>query len=143
MAESKSGHNCEVMKLQLTTDLLYFLVNQDYRYLYSKTLFDEEQDQIRISLTPTQTKPRVRQLPAMYDTFFSINREPVQMAEGIDDQTLVVVELEASLAVAFLDQVLQPLLAVSADSIIINIQAGQEVVQKRFERKPSSPDPTI
>lgn len=85
------------MKAILTCSVVRFLVLQGYKYCLSKTTVVEKKDaSVSITLTPVRSRPQTRFLPLDYDTYFSIMREPLQMAEGIDD-TEVLVNLEDSI----------------------------------------------
>lgn len=105
------------MKLQLTRDLVQFLYSQGYKYCYSRTIIDSE-DNICINLVPTVSRPYVRRIPADYDTFFALSREPWQMADGIDENTLVLMSLNKDLAIAYFKQVLRPLLKAPRLSVV-------------------------
>lgn len=108
------------MKLQLTAELLLFLLARDYRYCLSKTTLAATGNNVKITLTPILKQPRTRNLPNDYDTYFSLRREPTQMAEGIDEDTQVWVELNTPMAVAYLKDVLQPVL--NGGQAIIRLQ---------------------
>lgn len=82
------------MKLHLTLDILNFLVNEGYKYCLSATkVVGKKNPIVQIYLTPVVKKPLLRKLPSGFDTYFSLNREPWQMAAGIDSGTKVMVIL--------------------------------------------------
>lgn len=98
------------MKLQLTADLLSFLLARNYRYCLSKTTLAPNDNDVMITLTPILKQPRTRNLPQNYDTYFSLKREPAQMAKGIDNDTKVWVVLNSSMTIAYLKDILHPIL---------------------------------
>lgn len=109
------------MKLQLTADLLDFLARQGYRYFLSRTTTDALGHQTMITLTPVRLRLRTRCLPEPYDTYFAINREPVQMAEGIDGDTLVFAELDRPAVMAYFKEVIRPLLHKKPVGLVIRL----------------------
>lgn len=80
------------MQTILTSTLLEFLSRQGYKYFLSKTTVSEtlEGSSIKIMLTPVVNRPDIRSLPEGFDTYFQINREPRQMAQGVDDTQIIV-----------------------------------------------------
>jgi hypothetical protein len=85
------------MKIPVTPALLKFVISKGFRYCYSKTTcIDTAEADVSITLTPVTKSPRIRRLPKAYDTFFSIHKEPVQMASGID-RTVVFFDLDKSI----------------------------------------------
>ena len=80
------------MQTILTPTLLEFLSRQGYKYFLSKTTVSEtlEGSSIKIMLTPVVNRPDIRSLPEGFDTYFQINREPRQMAQGVDDTQIIV-----------------------------------------------------
>lgn len=80
------------MQTTLTPTLLEFLARQGYKYFLSKTMVIDKSDDfsIQIMLTPVVNRPDLRSLPEDFDTYFQINKEPRQMAEGIDDTQIMV-----------------------------------------------------
>ena len=74
------------MKTVLTPHLLGFLIERGYTYCLAKTQTTSKASaSVNITLTPVKVKPHLESLPAGYDTYFKITREPMQMACGIDD----------------------------------------------------------
>jgi len=74
------------MKTILTPHLLGFLIERGYTYCLAKTQVVSKTDaSVNITLTPVKVKPHLEDMPAGYDTYFKITREPMQMACGIDD----------------------------------------------------------
>lgn len=74
------------MKTVLTPHLLGFLIERGYTYCLAKTQnVSKANASVNITLTPIKIKPQLENLPAGYDTYFKITREPMQMACGIDD----------------------------------------------------------
>ncbi|XHR96203.1 hypothetical protein ACFJIV_05855 [Mucilaginibacter sp. UC70_90] len=98
------------MKVQLTADLPSFLLAHNYRYCLSKTTLATDADHVTITLTPTLKQPRTRNLLDACDTYFNLKREPAQMAKGLDEDTTVWVELNTTMAAAYLKDVLKPVL---------------------------------
>lgn len=94
------------MKLQLTSHLLLFLEKSGYRYFLSKTVPDAYgPDIIGITLLPISIRPNTRNLPKDFDTYFCINQEPKQMAEGVEG-TLIFVKMNADLSCAYIKYVI-------------------------------------
>ncbi len=91
------------MKITLTPPLLEFLLDQGYRYCFSKTTqLSYSQAQVCITLTPIKEKPSLRTLPVDADTFFALRREPVWMARGIDE-TIVLVKMPTAVLLPYVD----------------------------------------
>ncbi|QJD96688.1 hypothetical protein HH214_12795 [Mucilaginibacter robiniae] len=81
------------MSTLLTPILLNFLITQGYSFCLSKTQCVEAHDfETLITLKPVKYRPATRHLPLGFDTYFSLNQEPRQMAEGLMD-TLVMVDI--------------------------------------------------
>lgn len=79
------------MKTPLTPHLLGFLIERGYTYCLAKTRSTSKVNaSVIITLTPVKEKPVLENLPAGYDTYFKITREPMQMACGIDDTEIYV-----------------------------------------------------
>jgi hypothetical protein len=80
------------MQTTLTPTLLEFLNHQGYKYFLSKTMVTDSLNgfNIKVILTPVVNRPDVRSLPQGFDTYFQINKEPRQMAQGIDDTEVTV-----------------------------------------------------
>jgi hypothetical protein len=80
------------MQTTLTPTLLDFLARQGYKYFLSKTMVADTIGgfSIQIMLTPVVNRPDIRSLPEGFDTYFQINQEPRQMAQGIDDTKVIV-----------------------------------------------------
>lgn len=88
--------NIKSMITLLTPTLLEFLSANGYRFCLSKTIVTRSKDaDVAILLKPVKTRPLLKRLSLRFDTYFSINREPKQMAEGIDG-ALVIVEVTPS-----------------------------------------------
>ena len=82
------------MKTLLTPYLLGFLIEKGFTYCLARTLTESNSDAyLELTLSPVKIKPDLENLPLEYDTFFKITREPMQMANGIDD-TVVYVNLD-------------------------------------------------
>jgi hypothetical protein len=80
--------------LRFSKRLLQLLKDNGIRYCYLRTLADgRKPDVVNIILTPCLKKPDIRRLPKQYDTFFSINCEPQQMASCIDEDTHVYLDM--------------------------------------------------
>ena len=79
------------MKAILTHSVLHCLVLEGYKYCLSKTTNVQKPNaSVRITLTPIKSRPAIRHLPQGYDTYFSIIREPMQLANGIDDTEVLI-----------------------------------------------------
>jgi len=79
------------MKAILTRSVVRFLILQGYKYCLSKTTNIQHTDaSVCITLTPVKFRPVTRFLPQGYDTWFSIMREPLQLAGGVDDTEVLV-----------------------------------------------------
>jgi hypothetical protein len=97
------------MKTLLTPPLLKFLTGKGYRYCLSKTsIIQKDNAEVCITLTPVTYKPALKRLPKQYDTYFSIRREPVQMASGVDD-TLIMVDVNTQVLVSYINTLLSSL----------------------------------
>src|ERR1700761_9079855 len=77
------------MNVLLTPPLLAFLQNEGYTYCLSKTELQPVGDDVLIKLLPVHTEPDVTNIPQPYDTYFDIDDEPAQMADGVDGLTVV------------------------------------------------------
>ncbi|SDE95979.1 hypothetical protein SAMN05216464_11179 [Mucilaginibacter pineti] len=78
------------MKIQITPTLIDFLIKSGYHHCYSRTTLLGMKT--CITLTPVKKTPRLKFLPLAYDTYFQTKKEPVLMAQGIDDDTVVVID---------------------------------------------------
>jgi hypothetical protein len=89
------------MQAILTPAILDYLIEQGYRYCLSKTQgINGEGTSVIITLTPVVHRPRLEKLPIDYDTYFNIQREPRQMACGIDE-TEIFVELNETMRLQY------------------------------------------
>ncbi len=85
------------METILTPHALGLLIEQGYTYVLAKTKNVIKKDtSVSITLTPVKNKPRLEELPLEYDTYFKITREPMQMACGIDDTEILLIQPEES-----------------------------------------------
>ncbi|MBD1367090.1 hypothetical protein IDJ77_24985 [Mucilaginibacter sp. ZT4R22] len=79
------------MKALLTRSVVSFLVLEGYTYCLSKTSnISKAYASVCITLTPVKRRPDVRKLPEGYDTYFNIMKEPLLLAEGVDDTEVIV-----------------------------------------------------
>ncbi|MVN22888.1 hypothetical protein [Mucilaginibacter arboris] len=80
------------MKTILTKRLLGFLIKKGYKYCLSKTSFIDQQDapHIGIMLKPVKKHPLLQKLPKPYENYFTITREPLEMASGTSDAQVIV-----------------------------------------------------
>jgi hypothetical protein len=83
------------MKTILTPYLLGTLIEQGYTYMLAKTEnVIKEGSSISIKLMPVKYKPYLEELPLEYDTYFKITREPMQMACGVDDTEVLLINYD-------------------------------------------------
>lgn len=77
------------MKIPFTPQLLGDLIEKGYTYMLADTEVTQQTD-VTIVLKPVREKPDLNQLPAGYETFYKITREPMQLAcNGTDASTMV------------------------------------------------------
>ncbi len=82
------------MKTTLTPRLLGFLIKKGYKYFLSQTTrIDQEDACIAITLKPVKKHPLLQKLPQPFNAYYSITREPFQMASGVEN-TIIVVDLK-------------------------------------------------
>jgi len=94
------------MKIALTYSLLDFFKREGYTHCLSKTsCINDPQIDVRIDLTPVKQKPNLRVLPNQYDTFFNLNKEPVQMAAGVD-RTIILMDVSRDILLSYIKYVL-------------------------------------
>lgn len=80
------------MKIPFTPQLLGDLIEKGYTYMLANINADQLTD-MAIVLKPVREKPDLSRLPAGYETFYKITREPMQLAcNGID--TIIMVDYE-------------------------------------------------
>lgn len=80
------------MKIPFTPQLLGDLIEKGYTYMLANINADQLTD-MTIVLKPVREKPDLSRLPAGYETFYKITREPMQLAcNGID--TIIMVDYE-------------------------------------------------
>jgi PAS domain S-box-containing protein len=80
------------MKVPFTPQLLGDLIEKGYTYMLANVNADQLTD-MTIVLKPVREKPDLSRLPAGYETFYKITREPMQLAcNGID--TIIMVDYE-------------------------------------------------
>jgi hypothetical protein len=95
------------MKISLSYSLLDFFKEEGYNYCFSKTsCLNDPLIDVRIDLTPVRQRPDLRILPGDYDTFFSLNKEPVQMAAGVD-RTIILMDVSNELLLNYIKYVLK------------------------------------
>ena len=82
------------MKTVLTPYVLGSLIEQGYIYMLARTESIIKDGLVRIKLTPVKYKPRLEELPLEYDTYFKITSEPMQMACGVDETEIIVINEE-------------------------------------------------
>ena len=94
------------MKIILTPQLHEFLIKQGYQFCFSKTTnIQTTQAEVCITLTPVKFKPLLKLLPQSFDTYFNINAEPAQLANGVDD-TLIFVNVSLKTILQYFASVL-------------------------------------
>ena len=80
------------MKIPFTPQLLGDLIEKGYTYMLANINADQPTE-MTIVLKPVREKPDLSRLPAGYETFYKITREPMQLAcNGID--TIIMVDYE-------------------------------------------------
>ena len=83
------------MKTVLKPHILGSLIEQGYTYMLAKTEnVIKDGTSVSIKLTPVKYKPRLEELPLEYDTYFKITREPMQMACGVDDTEIILINVK-------------------------------------------------
>jgi hypothetical protein len=83
------------MTTKLTPRLLGFLIKRGYKYLLSQTsCINQEDAYIGITLKPVKKHPVLQKLPRPFQAYYNIIQEPVQMAFGLNN-TSVMVELSS------------------------------------------------
>ncbi|MGI4750618.1 MAG: hypothetical protein ACRYFB_08295 [Janthinobacterium lividum] len=79
------------MKTKLTPRLLGFLIKKGYKYFLSQTTcIDQEGAYVGIMLKPVKKHPLLQKLPKPFSSYYSIIQEPVQMAWGLHNTSIVV-----------------------------------------------------
>ncbi|MDF3076218.1 MAG: hypothetical protein K0S09_107 [Sphingobacteriaceae bacterium] len=77
------------MEATLTPQLLGELIEKGYKYTAAQT-HNLSNGTIKILLKPLREKPQLTLLPAGFDTYYRITREPLQMACGVDGTSIMV-----------------------------------------------------
>ncbi len=77
------------MKIPFTPQLLGDLIEKGYTYLLASTTSEPSTETI-VTLKPVRKKPVLVNLPEGYETFYKITREPMVMAAGITDTSIMV-----------------------------------------------------
>jgi PAS domain S-box-containing protein len=77
------------MKIPFTPQLLGDLIEKGYTYLLASTAAEASTETI-VTLKPVRKKPALVNLPEGYETFYKITREPMVMAAGITDTSIMV-----------------------------------------------------
>lgn len=79
------------MKTKLTPRLLGFLIKNGYKYFLSQTTrIDQEGACIGITLKPVKKHPLLQKLPEPFSAYCNVIQEPVQMALGVVNTTVMV-----------------------------------------------------
>lgn len=81
------------MTTPLNTRILGYLIEKGYGFVFAKNEEDTKTGTLTITLLPVREKPEVEHLPAGFETYYQITQEPMQMACGIDNATMVVIDL--------------------------------------------------
>lgn len=81
------------MTTPLNTRILGYLIEKGYGFVFAKNEEDIKTGTLTITLLPVREKPEVEHLPAGFETYYQITQEPMQMACGIDNATMVVIDL--------------------------------------------------
>ena len=77
------------MKIPFTPQLLGDLIEKGYTYLLASTAAEPSME-TALTLKPVRKKPVLYNLPDGYETFYKITREPMVMAAGITDTSIMV-----------------------------------------------------
>ncbi|MEO6498477.1 MAG: PAS domain S-box protein [Mucilaginibacter sp.] len=67
------------MNVTLTPQLLGDLIEKGYTYMLASTAFNADNDNTPVILKPVKKLPVLQNLPAGYETYYRITREPMQM----------------------------------------------------------------
>lgn len=81
------------MTIPLSTRILGYLIEKGYAFVLAKTEEDSEAGTVTVTLFPVREKPELEKLPEGFETYYHITQEPLQMACGIDNSTVVVIDL--------------------------------------------------
>jgi PAS domain S-box-containing protein len=77
------------MNIPLTPQLLGDLIEKGFTYMLASSPYPADSDNSPIILKPVKNLPVLQNLPAGYQTYYKITREPLQMACGIDNTTVL------------------------------------------------------
>ncbi|WP_431199105.1 PAS domain S-box protein [Mucilaginibacter sp. P25] len=79
------------MRTPLTSQLLGDLIEKGYEYVLVKINLNPQQDEaVDITLVPIKEKPELNKLPAGFETFYRITREPMQLVCGVDNTSIFI-----------------------------------------------------
>ncbi|MEJ6981466.1 PAS domain S-box protein [Pedobacter sp. P351] len=81
------------MTIPLNTSVLGYLIEKGYYFVLAKNEENDETGILTITLFPIREKPVVENLPHGFETYYHITQEPMQMACGIDNSTIVVIDV--------------------------------------------------
>ena len=81
------------MTIPLSTRILGYLIEKGYSHVLAKNEEDSETGILTITLFPVRQKPELENLPDGIETYYLITQEPLQMACGVDDSTVVAIDL--------------------------------------------------
>ena len=81
------------MTIPLTTRILGYLIEKGYAFILAKTEENSELGTVNITFRPVREKPALNMLPDGYQTYYHITQEPLQMACGVDNTTIVLIDL--------------------------------------------------
>ncbi|MBK0377974.1 PAS domain-containing protein [Mucilaginibacter segetis] len=77
------------MQIPLTSQLIGDLIEKGYTYMLANTSVDNT-DATTLVLKPIREKPHLNNLPDGFETFYKITREPLQLACGIENTTVLI-----------------------------------------------------
>lgn len=79
------------MRTPLTSQLLGDLIEKGYTYMLVKVMMSQQADEtVDITLVPIKQKPELNKLPANFETFYRITREPMQLACGAGNNNVYI-----------------------------------------------------
>ncbi len=81
------------MTIPLSTRILGYLIEKGYSHVLAKNEEDSETGILTITLFPVRQKPELENLPDGIETYYLITQEPLQMACGVDNSTVVAIDL--------------------------------------------------
>ncbi len=84
--------------VRFNNEIYELLIKCGFRYCCYKTIVNYASPiQISIILTPVRSNPALFNISRKYDAHFYLTHKPQQMADGIDDDTPVYIDLNHTL----------------------------------------------